>query len=78
MQVRIITDREQWNGFLTSQHSGHLLQSYEWGELHRYLGVCIYRLGALEKGRLVGAMMLAVASLPLPRAIPSLRFTWLY
>ncbi len=78
MEVRIFTDREQWNGFLTSQPSGHLLQSYEWGELHRYLGGRIYRLGALEKGCLVGAMMLSVAPVPLPGAIPSLRFSWLY
>jgi hypothetical protein len=38
MEVRIITDREQWNNFLRSQPHGYLHQSYEWGELNRYPG----------------------------------------
>ena len=46
--IQEITDAEQWNAFLTSQPRGHLLQSYEWGELNQYLGGRIYRLGALE------------------------------
>ena len=46
--VREITDRMQWNDFLLSQPSGHLLQSYEWSELQCYLGGQSYRLGALE------------------------------
>lgn len=69
-----ITDRAQWNGFLTSQPRGHLLQSYEWGELNRYLGGRIYRLGALENGRVIGAMMLTVSRVPTPGP----RFNWLY
>ena len=72
--IQEILDREQWNGFLTCQPHGHLLQSYEWGELNKYLGVRIYRLGALDGERLVGAMQLAVTSVPLP----GLRFNWLY
>lgn len=72
--IQEILDREQWNSFLTCQPHGHLLQSYEWGELNKYLGVRIYRLGALDGERLVGAMQLAVTSVPLP----GLRFNWLY
>src|SRR5437660_11359304 len=76
--VQEITDREQWDGFLTSQPRGHLLQSYEWGELNRYLGGHIYRLGALENGRMVGALMLSVAQFPLPVSLPGIRLNWLY
>ncbi len=76
--IQEITDREQWNEFLTSQPRGHLLQSYEWGELNQYLGGRIYRLGALEKSCMVGAMLLSVAPVPLPVHIPGLRFNWLY
>ncbi len=75
--IQEITDREQWNGFLTGQpaaHPGHLLQSYEWGELNKYLGACIYRLGALEDGRMTGAMLLTVSPVP----VPGLRWNWLY
>jgi peptidoglycan pentaglycine glycine transferase (the first glycine) len=76
--VQEITDREQWNGFLTSQLRGHLLQSYEWGELNRCLGGNIYRLGALDDGRMVGALMLSVAPVPLPVSLPGIRLNWLY
>ena len=73
-----ITNREQWNDFLTSQPRGHLLQSYEWGELNQYLGGRIYRLGALDNGRMVGAMLLTISPLPIPVPFPGLRFHWLY
>ena len=77
--IKEITDREQWNGFLTAQpatHPGHLLQSYEWGELNKYLGARIYRLGALEDEHMTGAMSLTVSPLPLP--LPRPRWNWLY
>ncbi|HEY1354251.1 MAG TPA: peptidoglycan bridge formation glycyltransferase FemA/FemB family protein [Ktedonobacteraceae bacterium] len=74
MTIQEITDKEQWNGFLLSQARGHLLQSYEWGELNRYLGGKIYRLGALDEGRMVGSMMLTLSSVA-GRRLP---FTWLY
>src|SRR5690348_16512661 len=76
--IQEITDRGQWNAFLKSQPQGHLLQSYEWGELTQYLGERIYRLGALEDGQLVGAMMLTVSPIPLPASLPGMRFNWLY
>jgi peptidoglycan pentaglycine glycine transferase (the first glycine) len=76
--VEEITDHEQWNAFLIGQPRGHLLQSYEWGELNKYLGGHIYRLGALQDGRLTGAMLLTVAPVPLPAALPGLRLNWLY
>ena len=78
LSVQEITDAEQWNTFLTSQPRGHLLQSYEWGELNKYLGGRIYRLGALEDGRLIGAMLLTVAPVPLPVRVPGLQLNWLY
>jgi peptidoglycan pentaglycine glycine transferase (the first glycine) len=72
--VSEIADREQWDSFLTGQP----LQSYEWGELSKYLGGSIYRLGALEDGRMVGAMLLTVSPLPLPVRVPGLHFNWFY
>ena len=77
--IQEIADREQWNGFLTGQPRGHLLQSFEWGELNKYLGARVYRLGALEDGRMVGAMSLTVSPVPLPSLpVPGLRWSWLY
>lgn len=79
LTVQEITDREQWDTFLMRQPTGHLLQSYDWGELIRYLGGHVYRLGALEHGQLVGALMLSVAPLPIPLPLPSgWRPHWFY
>jgi peptidoglycan pentaglycine glycine transferase (the first glycine) len=76
--IQEITDCEQWNAFLVRQPRGHLLQSYEWGELNKYLGGKIYRLGALQDGNLIGAMQLTVAPVPLPASIPGVHLNWLY
>jgi peptidoglycan pentaglycine glycine transferase (the first glycine) len=76
--IQEITDKALWNGFLTSQPRGHLLQSYEWGELNQYLGGHIYRLGAMENGRMTGTMMLTVSPIPIPLPVPGVRFNWLY
>jgi peptidoglycan pentaglycine glycine transferase (the first glycine) len=78
ISVQEVTDREQWNGFLLSQPRGHLMQSYEWGELNKYLGGRIYRLGAVQDGQLVGSMQLSVVPVPLSASIPGLQFNWLY
>src|SRR5258708_17999161 len=78
MTIQEITDKEQWNSFLLSQPRGHLLQSYEWGELNQYLGGRIYRLGAMENGRMTVAMMLTVSPIPIPLPVPGVRFNWLY
>ena len=78
IRVEEISDQQQWNDFLSSQPRGHLLQSYEWGELNKYLGGRIYRLGAVQDGRLLGCMLLSVAPVPLPTKLPGISFNWLY
>jgi lipid II:glycine glycyltransferase (peptidoglycan interpeptide bridge formation enzyme) len=78
ISIQEVTDREQWNDFLLRQPRGHLLQSFEWGELNKYLGTRIYRLGALDEGRLVGVMMLSIADVPLPVNVPGVTLRWLY
>lgn len=72
--IQEITDRVQWNDFLTRQAQGHLLQSYEWGELLKYLGRRIHRLGALDGEHLVGTMLLSVAPVPMSGGY----LNWLY
>src|ERR1051326_6468456 len=76
--IEEITDREQWDGFLSAQPRGHLLQSYEWGELSKFLGNRIYRLGALEGGQVRGVMLLTVAPVPIPARVPGVHMNWLY
>ncbi len=72
--IQQMTNKEEWNGFLLGQPRGHLLQSYEWGELNKYLGGQIYRLGAFENKRMVGSMLLTLAPVA-GRRVP---LNWLY
>ena len=76
--IQEITDQQQWNDFMLRQPRGHLLQSFEWGELNKYLGVRIHRLGALQDGHLIGTMLLTVSPVPLPVKVPGLELQWLY
>jgi peptidoglycan pentaglycine glycine transferase (the first glycine) len=72
--IQEITDKAQWDGFLLNQSRGHLLQSYAWGELNKYLGGHIYRLGAFDNDRVVGSMMLTLS----PVAGHRFPLNWLY
>jgi peptidoglycan pentaglycine glycine transferase (the first glycine) len=74
--VKEVTDSGQWNTFLEQHPRGHYLQSYEWGEWFRYLGNPIYRLGAFDQERLVGAMMVVVCPVPIP--LLGKYYKWLY
>src|SRR5207244_12924576 len=76
--IQEISEKAQWNRFLTSQPRGHLLQSYEWRELNQYPGGRIYRLGALENGHMIGSMLLTISPVTIPLPLPGVRFNWLY
>ncbi len=59
MDVRLIEDRLQWNRFIASSATGHLSQTYEWPEHSgEETGSGSLRLGVLENGELVAAMLL--------------------
>jgi lipid II:glycine glycyltransferase (peptidoglycan interpeptide bridge formation enzyme) len=76
ISIKEVLDSEQWNTFLEQHPRGHYLQSYEWGELYRYLGSRIYRLGAFDNERQVGAMMFVVAPVPIP--LLGKYYNWIY
>lgn len=75
---QIVTDRAEWDGFLTKQQNGHLHQSYEWGELLSSLGNTVIRLGAFAQDKLVGTMMLSIADAPRPVLLPFSSPKWIY
>jgi lipid II:glycine glycyltransferase (peptidoglycan interpeptide bridge formation enzyme) len=72
MEVREISDRAQWDNFVSQAQTGHLMQSYQWGELMQRDGRRIMRLGALEAGQLVAAAQVQFATIPYVKA------PWLY
>jgi len=72
LEVQEITDREQWDSFVSRARTGHLMQSYQWGELMKRDGHRIARVGVLEEGKLVAAALAVIFSLPYVQA------PWLY
>jgi peptidoglycan pentaglycine glycine transferase (the first glycine) len=68
MQVREISDRAQWDAFVSQATTGHLMQSYQWGELMLRDGHRILRLGVLEDGQLVAAALVVIFTFPYVRA----------
>ncbi|HLV99886.1 MAG TPA: peptidoglycan bridge formation glycyltransferase FemA/FemB family protein [Ktedonobacterales bacterium] len=72
MEVCEITDRVQWDGFVSSAKTGHLMQSYQWGELMKRDGRRIMRVGVLDGEQLVAAALIQFATMPYVGA------PWLY
>ncbi|HLY29813.1 MAG TPA: peptidoglycan bridge formation glycyltransferase FemA/FemB family protein [Ktedonobacterales bacterium] len=70
LEARVIDDRRQWNEFIASTPTGHLCQTYEWGENSEDgANAGALRVGVLDGGRLVAAIMLSrvkASGLPMP------------
>ncbi|MEO7021601.1 MAG: peptidoglycan bridge formation glycyltransferase FemA/FemB family protein [Ktedonobacteraceae bacterium] len=68
MEARIITDRQQWNDFVSTAKGCTITQSYEWGELGPHLGAQPMRVGVLDDaGKLCAAMLVLIVRAPLIR-----------
>jgi lipid II:glycine glycyltransferase (peptidoglycan interpeptide bridge formation enzyme) len=68
MQARIITDRQQWNEFVSNSVCCNITQSYEWGELAPHLDAEAMRVGVVDDdGQLRAAMLILVSRAPLLR-----------
>nr|BBH89510.1 hypothetical protein KTC_42610 [Thermosporothrix sp. COM3] len=68
MEARIITDRQQWNDFVTSSVCCNITQSYEWGDYATQLdGVQeTLRVGVVDNdGKLCAAMLILVSQAPI-------------
>jgi hypothetical protein len=78
MDVRILHNRELWNGFLAQQVGQYSYQTFEWGEYLNRHGHIIFRLGAFVEQHLVGVMLLAVTGVPLPAPLSLLNLKWMY
>ncbi len=55
--VKSITEKSEWEGFMTHYPESNFLQSWQWGIFHQSLGKTIYRVGFYYKSRLVGIML---------------------
>jgi peptidoglycan pentaglycine glycine transferase (the first glycine) len=69
IQIRLSTgrkpfDSETWNSFVAASPMGHLLQSWQWGQLKAAFRWRAVRVGVEDKGRLVAGAQVLFRSLP--------------
>lgn len=58
MQIQEITDKNQWENFVTSNEESTFLQSWNWGEFNKNTGEKIWRIGIFEKSNLIAAALI--------------------
>ncbi|MBI2848888.1 MAG: peptidoglycan bridge formation glycyltransferase FemA/FemB family protein [Chloroflexi bacterium] len=61
----LVHDRHRWNSFAASRVTGHLLQSWEWGELKKQFGWQGVRVAIQRGGRIVGGGQVLFRPTPL-------------
>jgi peptidoglycan pentaglycine glycine transferase (the first glycine) len=69
-QILLSTDREPldgetWNSFVAASPTGHLLQSWQWGQLKAAFGWQAIRVGIEDRGRLVAGAQVLFRFFPL-------------
>ena len=69
LRIRLSTDREPfdsetWNSFMAASPTGHLLQSWQWGQLKAAFGWQPVRVGVEDGGRFVAGAQVLFRSLP--------------
>ncbi|HEX6509634.1 MAG TPA: peptidoglycan bridge formation glycyltransferase FemA/FemB family protein [Chloroflexota bacterium] len=57
-------NRNTWNRFVATSPNGHILQSWEWGELKSKTGWEPVRLALVQRGEIRGAAQILLRSLP--------------
>jgi peptidoglycan pentaglycine glycine transferase (the first glycine) len=58
MNIKDISDKHQWEAFLTSQETYNFLQSWNWGELQQNTGETIWRKGLFEGDTLISICLI--------------------
>ncbi len=58
MEIKEITDKNQWEKFINSQKPDTFLQSWNWGEFNRKSGERIWRLGIYQEEDLIGVALI--------------------
>lgn len=55
--IKLITDKNEWERFLTHHDEANFLQSWDWGEFNENLGNKIYKTGFYINDKLTGIML---------------------
>ncbi len=59
-EIKIIHDKETWEGFLIQQRQKTFLHSWNWGEFNKKLGHSIFRLGIYENSNVLEGVFLVI------------------
>jgi peptidoglycan pentaglycine glycine transferase (the first glycine) len=63
MEIREITNKEEWEGFLQACPEKTFLDSWNWGEFNSAMGGKIWRLGVFSNGRIIAvALVLKISA----------------
>ncbi len=62
MEIKEITNKDEWEGFLLQCAEKTFLQSWNWGEFNSQMGQKIWRFGAYNNGKLIGVAMVSKIS----------------
>lgn len=54
IEVREMTDKQQWDDFVQSHEEANFLQAWQWGEFHISRGKSVVRQGVFQDDKLVG------------------------
>lgn len=57
-EIKIVSNKDVWEGFILRSSPKSFLQSWNWGETNKDLGEKVFRLGVFHKGKLVGVAQL--------------------
>jgi len=57
MELKEVTNKEEWESFLLHGSDRTFLQSWNWGEYNEKMGQKFWRLGAYNKDKLMGAVL---------------------
>ena len=68
MEIKIINQKEKklFNDFMAWGPKGHVLQSYEWGEVKRHTGWEPIRLLVMDEGKPIAGISILKRRLPIP------------
>lgn len=64
MDATLVADRDRWNSFVATSPYGHILQSWEWGEIKGRSGWAPLRLALTERGEIRAAAQVLIRALP--------------
>ncbi len=62
MEIKEITNKDEWENFLLQRVEKTFLQSWNWGEFNEKMGNKIWRLGVYSEGKLIGVTLVVKVS----------------